>query len=91
MVENRLGANGFIAAKAVAEAPADCYTMFVASNSPMVTNAAVFKQLPYDPVKDFAPVASIARLPIIIGRAGQLAPQDAGRPDRGHESCAGQA
>ena len=66
VVENRPGANSFIAAKAVAEAPADGYTMFVASNSPMVTNAAVFKQLPYDPVKDFAPVAPITRLPMII-------------------------
>ena len=66
VVENRPGANSFIAARAVAEAPPDGYTMFVASNSPMVTNAAVFKQLPYDPVKDVAPVASIARFPMII-------------------------
>jgi tripartite-type tricarboxylate transporter receptor subunit TctC len=66
VVENRPGANSFIAAKAVAEAPPDGYTLFVASNSPMVTNAAVFKQLPYDPVKDFAPVTSITRLPMII-------------------------
>jgi len=66
IVENRTGANSFIAAKAVAEAPADGYTMFVASNSPMVTNAAVFRQLPYDPVKDFAPVSILARFPMVI-------------------------
>lgn len=66
VVENRPGANSFIAARAVAEAPPDGYTMFVASNSPMVTNAAVFKKLPYDPIKDFAPVASIARFPMVL-------------------------
>ncbi|OZI37223.1 ABC transporter substrate-binding protein [Bordetella genomosp. 10] len=66
VVENRPGANSFIAARAVAEAAPDGYTMFVASNSPMVTNAAVFKHLPYDPVKDFAPVSSIARFPMVL-------------------------
>lgn len=66
VVENRPGANSFIAAKAVADATPDGYTMFVASNTPMVTNAAVFRQLPYDPVKDFAPVASIGRFPMLI-------------------------
>src|SRR5690606_31882675 len=48
IVENRPGANSFIAAQAVVAAPPDGYTMFVASNSPMTTNAAVFKRLPYD-------------------------------------------
>lgn len=66
IVENRPGANSFIAARAVAEAPADGYTLFVASNSPMVTNAAIFRQLPYDPVKDFAPIASLARFPMVV-------------------------
>ncbi|AQV98589.1 ABC transporter substrate-binding protein [Cupriavidus necator] len=66
VVENKPGANSFIAAKAVAEAAPDGYTVFVASNSPMVTNAAVFKSLPYDPIKDFAPVARIARFPMVL-------------------------
>ncbi|WP_420868329.1 Bug family tripartite tricarboxylate transporter substrate binding protein [Cupriavidus oxalaticus] len=66
VVENRPGANSFIAARAVAESAADGYTMFVASNSPMVTNAAVFKKRPYDPVKDFSPVASLARFPMVL-------------------------
>ncbi|HYG44642.1 MAG TPA: tripartite tricarboxylate transporter substrate binding protein [Bordetella sp.] len=66
IVENRPGANSFIAAQAVAGAPPDGYTMFVASNSPMTTNAAVFKNLPYDAVNDFAPVAPIAKFPMVI-------------------------
>ncbi|VTU26193.1 Argininosuccinate lyase [Variovorax sp. SRS16] len=66
VVENKPGANSFIAAKAVADAAPDGYTMFVASNTPMVTNAAIFRQLPYDPVKDFVPVASIGRFPMLI-------------------------
>jgi tripartite-type tricarboxylate transporter receptor subunit TctC len=66
IVENKPGGNSFIAAKWVADAAPDGYTMFVASNTPMVTNAAVFRQLPYDPVKDFTAVASIGRFPMLI-------------------------
>ncbi|MEO7231504.1 MAG: tripartite tricarboxylate transporter substrate binding protein [Polaromonas sp.] len=66
VVENRPGADSFIAARAVAIAPADGYTMFMASNSPMVTNVAVFRQLPYDAVKDFQPLARIARFPMVL-------------------------
>jgi tripartite-type tricarboxylate transporter receptor subunit TctC len=66
VVENRPGGNAIIAAKAVAESPPDGYTMFVASNSPLVTNVAVFRELPYDAVKDFAPVAGIARFPMVL-------------------------
>lgn len=66
VVENRPGANGFIGARAAAEAPPDGYTLFIGSNSSMVTNAAVFRNLPYDPVKDFVPVERIARFAMVV-------------------------
>ena len=66
IVENRAGANGFIAVKAVTSAPADGYTVLFGSNSTLATNVALFKQLPYDPVKDLAPVSSIMRSPIVL-------------------------
>lgn len=64
VVENKTGANSIIAARFVAEAPADGYTLFWASNSPMTTNLVALKQLPYDPVADFAPVVLGARFPM---------------------------
>ncbi len=64
VVENKTGANSFIAAQFVAKAPADGYTLFWASNSPMTTNLVSFKQLPYDPVADFTPIALGARFPM---------------------------
>ncbi|CAG2139897.1 Bug family tripartite tricarboxylate transporter substrate binding protein [Cupriavidus numazuensis] len=66
VVENRPGANGFIGARAVASAAPDGYTLFVGSNSTMVTNAALFKSLPYDPVKDFVPVERLARFAMVV-------------------------
>ncbi|MCY1213961.1 Bug family tripartite tricarboxylate transporter substrate binding protein [Variovorax boronicumulans] len=66
IVENRAGANGFIAVKAVTSAPADGYTLLMGSNSTLATNVALFKQLPYDPVKDLAPVSTLMRSPIVL-------------------------
>lgn len=65
-VVNQPGGNGFIAARAVASAPPDGYTLLIGANSPMATNAAMFKSMPYDPVKDFAPIAPLARFPLIM-------------------------
>lgn len=55
-----------LAAQAVARAEPDGCTMFVASNSPMSTNLVAVKQLPYDPVRDFVPVAPLARFPMAL-------------------------
>lgn len=66
VVENRAGANGFIAVKQVPSAPADGYTIFIGSNSTLAVNAALFRQLPYDPVGDFAPLSMMMRSPALL-------------------------
>ncbi|CCJ50203.1 Bug family tripartite tricarboxylate transporter substrate binding protein [Bordetella parapertussis] len=58
VVENRGGASGTIAAHAVARAPADGYTLFFTA-SPTVTITPALQKTPFDPVKDFQPVASV--------------------------------
>lgn len=59
IVENRPGANGFIGAAAVLQAPADGYSVFVAGSSPMAQNVVMLKSVPYDPVKDFRWVSGV--------------------------------
>jgi tripartite-type tricarboxylate transporter receptor subunit TctC len=57
VVENMPGAAGFVAAQAVARAAPDGYTTMVAPTTVMINNLFLYKNLPYDPVKDFVPVA----------------------------------
>lgn len=66
VIENKPGANGFIAAQAVAEAPADGYTLFITTMTTQSVNPHLFKKLPYDPVKDFAPVSVISASPLLL-------------------------
>lgn len=56
VVDNRPGGNGFIAADIVARANPDGYTVLVASSREVSINKVLFRKLPYDPDKDFAPV-----------------------------------
>lgn len=66
IVENKPGAANSIGAQAVARSPADGYTFLFATAAALVTNPHTFKTLPYDPVKDFMPVAYIARVPFFV-------------------------
>jgi len=59
VVENRVGSNGNIAGEAVAKSPADGYTLLVGNDSLFVINAHLYRQMPFDPLKDLAPVASL--------------------------------
>jgi tripartite-type tricarboxylate transporter receptor subunit TctC len=59
VVDNRGGANGFLASDAVARARPDGYTFLWTANTTHGSNPALFRRLPYDPVADFAPVAVI--------------------------------
>lgn len=76
VVENKPGANGFIAVKQVLTAPANGYTVFIGSNSTLAVNAALFKELPYDPVKDFAPLTMMMRSPAMLTVTPQAPYQD---------------
>src|SRR5207253_10507263 len=62
VVDNRPGASGNIGTEAVAKSPPDGYTLLMTAST-IVLNRSLFKSIPYDPVKDFAPVA-----PLAIGR-----------------------
>jgi tripartite-type tricarboxylate transporter receptor subunit TctC len=66
VVENRPGGQNVIGAQAAAKSPADGYTYFFATTAAVITNPLTFKALPYDPEKEFAPVAMIAKSPMVI-------------------------
>ena len=66
IVENRPGASTTIGANTVAKAPADGYTLFMASTSFAVAGG-LYKNLPYDTLKDFAPVTLVASGPLVLG------------------------
>jgi tripartite-type tricarboxylate transporter receptor subunit TctC len=65
VIDNKAGASGFIASQQVAKAPADGYTVLITTNTTHAANEHLFKKLPYDPVKDYAPVAA-------LGKGGQI-------------------
>jgi tripartite-type tricarboxylate transporter receptor subunit TctC len=66
VVENRVGANGMIAAQTVARAKGDGYTLLFGTNSTNAANMSLFKKLPYDQENDFVPVAYLGGLPSIV-------------------------
>jgi tripartite-type tricarboxylate transporter receptor subunit TctC len=65
VIDNKPGASGFLAAQQVAKANADGYTVLITTNTTHAANEHLFKTLPYDPVKDFAPVT-------LLGKGGQI-------------------
>lgn len=65
VVENRAGAGGNLGMDAVARSPADGYTLLMSYEGTHAINGSVYKDLPFDPQKDFDPVATIAVLPFV--------------------------
>ncbi len=65
VVDNRAGANGIIGTEIVARAPADGYTLLFVS-SPHSVNPSLYPKLPYDTVRDFAPISLVATSPYVL-------------------------
>lgn len=66
VVDNRSGAGGVIAGELTARAAPDGYTLIMATISAMVTNVSLTRNLPYDPVRDFAPITLVASQQIVL-------------------------
>lgn len=66
VIDNRAGGNNVIGGQAAARAPADGYNFFFATTAATVINLYTMKSLPYDPAKDFVPVALIAKSPFVL-------------------------
>jgi tripartite-type tricarboxylate transporter receptor subunit TctC len=66
IVENRAGAGGNIGVDYVAKQPADGYTLAIGAVATHAINPWLFAKLPYDPIKDFAPITLIAQVPNVL-------------------------
>jgi tripartite-type tricarboxylate transporter receptor subunit TctC len=66
IVENKPGANSSIGNDYVAKAKADGYTLLVSSSGGLTTNPILMKNLPYDPAKDFEPIALLGSFPLVV-------------------------
>lgn len=75
IVDNKPGGNGFIGADAAARSAPDGYTVFVTTNTTHAAAEHLYRKLPYDPVKDFAPITG-------LGKGGQILVVNAEAPAR---------
>src|SRR4029079_1948831 len=66
VVDNKGGAGAILGTEQVAKAEPDGYTLLLGQSGPISINPAVYKSLPYDPVKDFAPIAMTTAYPYIL-------------------------
>ncbi|URI10477.1 tripartite tricarboxylate transporter substrate binding protein [Aquincola tertiaricarbonis] len=73
VVENKAGASGMPAAQSAARSAADGYTVLITTNTTHAANEHLYKKMPYDPVKDFAPVTG-------LGKGGQVMVVNAASP-----------
>jgi tripartite-type tricarboxylate transporter receptor subunit TctC len=101
VIENKAGGGGLIAASSVARAAPDGYTLLVTTNTTHSAAQGLFKNVPYDPIKDFTPVARIGSFPTFIavnidlpvrtiGELVAYAKQNPGKLVYGHGNSTGQ-
>src|SRR5579871_6335474 len=76
VVENKPGAGGNLGAAAAAHAPPDGYTLFMATTGTHASNVSLYKNLPFDPVKDFAPLTLVTMNPQAIVSGARYADLD---------------
>ena len=75
-VENRGGANGAVGLQALKQSDPDGYTLAASSDTPLTVNPWLYKDLSYDPLKDFIPVASLVRLPVMLAANPSFPPNN---------------
>ena len=66
VVENRAGANGIVGLQAMMQAAPDGHTIAVGAAGPLAVNPSLYDKLPYDPVKDFAPITNLVNFPLLL-------------------------
>ena len=66
ILDNRAGAGGNIGGQAAARAPADGYTLFMGTVGTHAINQSLYKKMPFDPIKDFAPLSRVANVPNLL-------------------------
>jgi tripartite-type tricarboxylate transporter receptor subunit TctC len=69
IVENRAGAGGTLGTAAVAKSPPDGYTLLLGSSGTVTAGPAVYKNLPFDPIRDFAAIGPIQSVPMVLTAA----------------------
>jgi len=75
-VENRGGAGGTIGAEAAAKSPNDGYTLFFSTTGTLASAPSMQPGLRYDPIKDFAPISTLANAPVVVIVAASLPPKN---------------
>ena len=91
VVENRPGQGGTLGARSVAVAEPDGYTLMVATSTTMGVSANLYKNLDFDPVRSFAPVALISSVPFVLVVRPSLPIRTDARADRLRQGPSGQA